>query len=154
MSLSSPEPILKRPWIPLLLTAVFLLAGVVILILIGPLFTCTKMGCQNSLELTFSHQITQEFTVRVTTTAGDMKQVTCSPESPGPVMSDTDSLVAVCRSSSVTFVNFAPHEVTVEISWQNGGTSTTGKPSYKPFRPNGRFCPPTCQVGSLYVQIP
>lgn len=154
MSRSRPKPPIKRLWITLLLTVVVLLAVVAVLILVGPLITCTKMGCQDSLELTFSQQFTHEFTVRVMTMEGGMKQVTCSPESPGPVVSDTDALVALCRSSSVTFLNFAPQDVIIDIRWKNGSASTTGKPSYKPFWPNGRFCAPTCQVGSLDVRIP
>ncbi len=155
MNPSHSRPILRRLRIPLILAAIVLLALIVLpLSPLSPFRICTLMGCNDSLELILSHPPTQEFTVRATTRAGETKSVTCTPGKNEIRTSPVDQTRAVCWGTSVRFLDFSPQEVTVEIAWQAGSASITGRPEYESFQPNGRFCPPTCRRGEMRVEIP
>jgi len=121
---------------------------------VSPFHMCTLIGCKDSLEIVLSHQPPDEYLVQVTSDTGEMRSISCSPGKEEVHTSDTYNAPTLCRTAAVTFFDFTPREVTIKITWQGGSTITSGRPNYESFRPNGRFCPPECQVGRMLVAIP
>lgn len=136
-------------------TIFMLLLLVVILALFGysvspipPEQVCTLMACRDSLEIGLSHEPPTEYTLTLTTDSGDSRSISCTPQ----VSSHQSS--AICQPGKVTFFDFTPSSVTVEISWLGESFYIAGKPSYHIFQPNGPSCPPECQAGNFQVTLP
>jgi hypothetical protein len=143
------------------LMILLILLLVIILALFGffvspfsPQHVCTLMGCRDSLELDLSHEPPQKYTLLVTGGSGDARSVTCTPGIDSAQSAATGPFAVTCQSGKVTFYDFAPSKVTVQITWQGSNYTTSGRPSYHTFRPNGPFCPPECRAGSFQVDIP
>jgi hypothetical protein len=146
----------KSPWrfvMPLMLVlAVLLLIFGFLKSPLSPLHMCTLMGCFDSLEIILFGEPPQDYTLQVTSNTGETRRATCTLGE--DKYSDTYPATTICRNTSVTFYDFSPSQVTIEITWQGGSFSTSGHPSYESVRPNGRFCDPVCQVGKLLVNTP
>lgn len=117
---------------------------------ISPFHKCTLMGCRDTLELTFTHEPPQRYTILLKSPAGDTRTITCNTGEITPAA----GMSSICRVGIVTVYGFTPKDLTVEVTWQGGSYTTTGRPSYAAFRPNGLFCPPSCQLGKLTLEIP
>ncbi len=117
---------------------------------LSPFYTCSQVGCRDTLKLTLSHEPTSPYTILLTGPSGETRRVSCSP---GEAKASAD-MSALCRTGIVSIYGFTPSTVTVTITWQGGSYTMTGTPSYDSFRPNGLFCPPTCRLGKLSVNLP
>jgi hypothetical protein len=137
----------NRLRIPLILGMIILISGCA-----QSPFMCTKIGCSDTLKLVLSREPAQEYTILVTSNTREAHQATCTS---GKVGYDQSSkLPILCNNGSVSFMGFSPEEVNVTLAWDGGSYSTTGRPVYEAFKPNGRFCPPTCQTGLLQMTVP
>lgn len=132
------------------------LIGIVVYLVINPpeRFFCTMMGCFDSLEISFATQPTQEYSIQLTSNSGETRAVTCTPGKYEARYPGSTSNPVICGNSSVTFLEFSPKEVTVEVIWQGGSFTSTERPSYEGFRPNGPYCAPECRRGKLLLEIP
>ncbi len=117
---------------------------------ISPLHRCTLMGCRDTLELSLSHEPSSAYTVELTSSTGETRQITCTP---GQISARSDTS-ARCRNGIVTFYGLSPAGVEIVITWQAGSYQVNGSPTYATFRPNGLFCPPSCRLGKLSVSLP
>lgn len=137
------------------LTILIILLLVLILFIFGyfvspipPEKVCTLMACRDSLEIDLTKEPPTEYTLIVTAPSGESVRVSCNPGERSAQSS------ATCQLGKVTFFDFTPSSVTVEITWQGGRFTTSGNPSYHIFQPNGPSCPPDCQAGSFTVTLP
>jgi hypothetical protein len=117
---------------------------------LSPFHRCTLIGCQDTLELSLSHEPPSRYAVVVTASTGEARTITCTPS----VVSAASDVSTLCRTGIITIYGFTPSQVTVDISWQGGNYSTNGRPTYETFRPNGIFCPPTCRLARLLLEVP
>ena len=133
--------------------AIFVLIMVVFILFLSPLspfHRCTLIGCRGTLELTLSHEPPSQYSMTVTASTGETRTVTCTP---GEIKADNDS-ASLCRTGIVTIYGFTPSQVTVDIGWEGGSYSTSARPVYETFRPNGIFCPPVCTLARLSLAMP
>lgn len=138
-------------WIPIIVIIVVAVAVYAFLNSpVSPTHMCTLIGCRDYLELRLSHEPPQEYVVRVTSSTGESKSITCNPGSEIA----TASLTPDCQAGRVIFYDFVPDEVTIKITWQSGSYSTSGHPTYTSFMPNGPDCPPVCKKATLEVNLP
>ncbi len=156
MDFSILKKFLVRFRIPLILFSIVLLLLLAFLASpFSPTHLCTLMYCLDSLELTLDAEPPHEYTVKVIATGtGKTRTVTCIPGQSKASYPDVTSEPAICDKGKVTFLDFAPDEVNIQVTWQGGNYNFTGQPTYDSFRPNGRFCPPVCQQGKLSVNLP
>ena len=117
---------------------------------ISPFHACTLVGCRDTLELTLSHEPAGQYTLQLTNASGESRRITCTPG----VSTATSDASAICRSGIVTIYGYAPASVTVDITWQGGYYDMSGVPVYETFHPNGLFCPPSCRLGKLRLELP
>ncbi len=135
-------------WIVIVI--VLLVLYVIFLSPLSPFHMCTLMGCRDTLDLMLTHEPTSPYTIQLTSSTGETRQITCTP---GKISMESDNSV-ICRTGIVTIYGFTPAKVAVEITWQDGSFKIDGTPTYKNFRPNGPFCAPTCRLGKLAVNLP
>jgi hypothetical protein len=121
---------------------------------ISPERVCTLIACRDSLELDFSQEPPTTYTVVVTSDSGETRSASCTLGESSAQSSDSLPNTTTCQPGKVTFYNFVPSPVTVEITWQGGSFSTSGRPNFHVFQPNGPSCPPECQAGTFQVNIP
>ncbi len=148
---------IRRFWIPLIVSAFVLVALVVYSFLnspISPTHMCTLMGCFNGLEITLMPEPPQQYTVRLTTSTGETRSVTCTPGKYEAHFPGSASTPYICGEGQVTFIEFTPQEVTIDIAWQGGSFSTSSDPTYESFKPNGPGCDPECRTGKIQVELP
>ena len=155
MDFSTIKNSLVRFKVPLILFAILLVLLLAFLASpFSPTHLCTLMSCLDSLELTLKAEPPHEYTVKViATSSGETRRVTCVPGESRASYPDVTTEAAICDQGKVTFLAFAPEEVSVQVTWQGGNYNATGQPTYDSFRPNGRFCPPICQQGKLQVDL-
>jgi hypothetical protein len=149
---SPPSRKLIRRIVIIWIVVIIILAMLYVLVIspLSPFHRCTLMGCRDSLKLTLSHEPPTQYTLLATSSTGASRSVTCTPGETSAA-SDTSTL---CRTGIVTIYGFTPADVTVSITWQGGSYTMHGSPIYQAFRPNGIFCPPSCQLGRLSVELP
>jgi hypothetical protein len=121
---------------------------------ISPERVCTLMGCRDSLTLDLSQEPPTQYTIVLTDDSGETRSATCTPGVSLAQSSSSPPSTAICQAGKVTFFDFAPPSVAVAVTWQRGSFSTSGRPSYHVFQPNGPSCPPECQAGDLQVNLP
>jgi hypothetical protein len=136
-------------------TILIILLLVIILVIFGyfvspipPEKVCTLIACRDSLEIVLTKEPPTEYTLVVTAESSETRSVSCTPGESSAQSS------AACQPGKVTFFDFAPSSVTIEITWQDGSFTTSGNPSYHVFQPNSPSCPPECQAGSFNVILP
>jgi hypothetical protein len=139
------------------LSMIGIVSLVVLLVLIGlfisplsPFHMCTLIGCRDTLELTLSHEPTSPYTALFTSATGETRTFTCTPNQ----ISAADDLSIFCRLGTITIYGFTPSYVSIEINWLNERYSASVQPSYEILRPNGLFCPPSCRVGKIRIELP
>ena len=151
MDASPLRKILRRflvVWIVAVITLLVLYA--IFFSPLSPLHSCSQIGCRDTLELNLGHGPISPYTILLTGPSGETRRVSCTP---GEATASTD-MSALCRTGIVSIYGFTPSTVTVTITWQGGSYTMSGTPSYDSFRPNGLFCPPTCRLGKLSVDLP
>jgi hypothetical protein len=155
MDFSTLKNSLVRFKVPLILFATILVLLLAFLASpFSPTHLCTLMSCLDSLELTLVAEPPHEYTVKViATNSGQTRRVTCVPGESRASYPDVTSEAAICDQGKVTFLDFAPEEVSIQVIWQEGNYNFTGQATYDSFRPNGRFCPPECRRGKLSVDL-
>lgn len=121
---------------------------------ISPERVCTLMGCRDSLELNFSQEPPSTYTVVVTADSGETRSATCTPGESAAQSSGSPPETTTCQAGQVIYFDFTPSSVTVAITWQGGGFTASGNPTYHVFQPNGPSCPPECQAGIFQVNLP
>ncbi len=151
----NPPRRIKRWLIP---SIIILLLAVLLAIFLrsrySPLHFCTLIGCNNSLKLVFNRPQALPYTITVTSDTGETRSATCAPGQDGTGTSSQTSQIVMCQPSSVTFYNFNPQQISIEINWSGARFSESGQPTYTSSQPNGPDCPPTCYSGTFSVNIP
>ncbi len=117
---------------------------------LSPFHQCTLIGCRDALDLTISREPHSEYTIKLTSNTGETRSVTCTPGT----VSASGPIDALCRTGIVTVYGFSPAEVTVQITWQGGSYMVTKRPEYTTLHPNGIFCPPSCRLGKISLELP
>lgn len=113
---------------------------------------CTLLGCENTLSISMSGDIPNEYTLMVTDSEGnDIIKSCISGE--GRSLSNSSGGV-ICESWGVSIRNYSPDDLIITIDWANGSMSESFRPTYEQFRPNGPGCPPVCRVGMVSITFP
>lgn len=123
---------------------------------------CTQMGCAPSLEMVFDETIPRDYTVTVTV-GSRVSTADCTvasqPDTSGEVAvalenapENTEGRV-VCGTDRIV-LPMAPASLKVRLD-HAGGTATEveAQPAYEVFYPNGEECDPTCQRGSIAIDV-
>jgi hypothetical protein len=126
----------------------------VILTRFPPTRVCTLIGCYDSLTLEFSHPLSENYTLQLTSSIGETTSITCTTSSAEGQISPTANLSAMCQPNSIIISNYTPQKVTITITWNGGSYTSTATPTYQSVQPNGPNCPPTCSQATWQLDLP
>ena len=125
----------------------------VILTKFPPHRTCSKIVCNDSLTLEFSHSLAFPYTIDLTGSGGEAAHITCSTTGTGEI-STGGQVTATCNPNSLTVDHFTPRQVTIKVTWPSGSYTTTTRPVYDTYQPNGPDCQPTCYQATFELTLP
>lgn len=123
---------------------------------------CTQMGCAPTLEMVFDEAIPRDYTVTVTV-GSRVSTADCSaasePDTSGEIAvplenapENTEGRV-VCGAGRIV-LPMAPPALKVRLDHADGpATEVEAQPAYEVFYPNGEECDPTCQRGSIAIDV-
>lgn len=126
---------------------------VVILTKFPPHRGCTLIGCSDSLTLDFSRSLAYPYTVDLTGNSGEAAHITCSAQGPGEI-STSGQVTATCNANSLTVNQFTPRQVSIKLTWPSGSYTTSTRPVYDTYQPNGPDCQPTCYQATSELSLP
>lgn len=107
---------------------------------VSALSTCTAMACFDTLSVTLSGYIPDDYVVTATAPDGESVSVHCVQ---GVARQGETSLIhrPICNDRGVVYPGFAPDEVTIAVNWDNAEIYQSLALRYESFRPNGPGCP-------------
>lgn len=97
---------------------------------------CSEISCQDGFAVRFSSPIPVGTRITLTSPQAGDQEFECTTEA--------------CEA--VFFPNYTPAQVTVTVHQENP-TTVGFAPEYRPFRPNGGDCPPTCQIAEVEIDL-
>jgi len=116
--------------------------------------TCTVVGCGKGLVVNLQGKVPEDFTVEVTTAAGEHAQAHCvrgrNAEGSGPF----PSYHPICYAGQLYFFGYTPDELDLTARWGEQVSSQHLKTTIVPFYPNGTDCPPLCQKWTAAFAFP
>ena len=123
------------------------------LILLFSSCECTAVACSYTLGIKLVGNVPEGYIFEAITPDGRKREGSCMVDEEGELLTTVPDS---CNFEEITFSDFAPDEVTLTISWDNGSASAsqTYKPTYETFYPSAPCLSPACRQAQVDFVFP